>query len=215
MAATDYAPVTLLAKAGDRTVLLVEVHPGLAAVDRPRLMAEVGLRMRSVRAESAVVVTPFMSYLVADSIVVASRQDGRPALTFRYGSFAGEGAIWDHFLGATALLWRLADLGPVDEGAGLAAQAQRWLASVVTYGSRVLRPLARAGIGLAHALLLVSVTKLREGTIVRTEGLLRTAQQPPTPPPAKGPPVVGEWRKSRKRKKEQDGNAAKTDRSSA
>jgi len=214
MTATDYAPVTLLAQAGERTVLLVEVHPGLAAVDRPRLMLEVGARMRGARADAAVVVTPFMVYLVADSIVVATRQDGRPALTFRYGSLSGEGANWDHFLGATSLLWRLADLGPVDEGAALADQAQRWLASVVTYGSRVLQPLARGGIGLAHALLLVTVARLREGTIRRTEGLLPTPGVAPAAPRPL-PPVVGGWRRSRKSRTETDGIGARTDRRSS
>jgi hypothetical protein len=168
----DNSPSTFIARSGARAVLLVEVHPGLAAVDRPHLMGDVGERMRGAGCDAAVVVTPFMVYLVADRVVVArSAVDDEPALVFRYGALDGEGAIWNHFLGATPMLWRIGQIGAVEEGQGLVAQSHRWLATVITYKDAALRPLARGGIGLAHALLLLVAGKLVDGTIEHIEGL--------------------------------------------
>ncbi len=168
-------PVSLVVRsAAGRVVLHVEVHPGLAAVDKPDLIRRAMTRMAAHELPATVLVTPFLTYLVADRVVVArSALDGRPALEVRFGAFEEEHPrLWEHFLGATAMLWRRARMGPVAGGVELVGQAHEWLGRLTVVGEPALCVHARGGVGLAHALLLMLLPQMRGATVLRHGGLL-------------------------------------------
>lgn len=175
-------PVSLVVKSeAGKHVLHVEVHPGLAAVDKPGLIAEAMKRMRANDLPATLIVTPFLVYLIAEPIVVArSALTGEPALEVRFGAFEDESPrLWEHFLGATAMLWRRARIGPVSPGLELVGQTSRWLGLLAAVGEPALCVHARGGVGLAHALLLMLLPQLAKATVLQHRALLPITAQVP------------------------------------
>ncbi len=174
-ASLPLAPVSLVVRSeAGRSVLHVEVHPGLAAVDKPNLIRDAMTRMKAHGLPATVLVTPFLTYLVADRVVVArSALDGAPALWVRFGAFEDpHPRLWEHFLGATEMLWRRARMGPVRPGLDLIGQAHEWLGRLAVVGEPALCVHARGGVGLAHALLLMLLPQMARATVLRHPGLL-------------------------------------------
>lgn len=172
---TPFSPATfLLRDQGGKCLLYVEVHPGLSAVDRPGLIGEARRRMRQAEGDVALIVTPFMVYMVSEPIAVAQHPSGSPALSFRFGDPADPAPrLWDHFFGSTRMLWRKSGLGDVAQDSKLVDQVELWLGRLMARGTDVLCLQARGGVGLAHAMFSLRLPLFRESRMGKLPHLLQ------------------------------------------
>jgi hypothetical protein len=170
----SFNPATFLVRDPEGAcILYVEVHPGLSAVDRPGLIGEARRRLTISQGDTALIVTPFMVYMVAEPRVVAQHPSGGPALSFRFGDSSDPSPrLWDHFFGATRMLWRKAGLGEVAHDSRLIDQVETWLGRLTARGLDALCLQARGGVGLAHAMFSLRLPMLRESRMGKLPHLL-------------------------------------------
>ncbi len=172
---TPFSPATfLLRDVSGKCLLYVEAHPGLSAVDKPGLIGEARGRMRSAEGDVALIVTPFMVYMVSEPMAVAQHPSGQPALSFRFGDPSDPSPrLWDHFFGSTRMLWRKAGLPDVSQDSKLVDQTELWIGRLMARGTDVLCLQARGGVGLAHAMFSLRLPLFRESRMSKLNRLLQ------------------------------------------